>query len=504
MGFLSRFLNSITMYRLVLYYLILLLLVAFVYTFFGLLPFSPLALAFTTCFLLAVCWVTNKVFSFTFEAPTNVESVYITALILAVVITPVRTYHDLPLLFWAGVLAMASKYMLAIGKKHIFNPAAIAIALTAIGFGGTASWWLGTPVMLPFTLLGLLVAKKIRRLSLTFYFFLTVAISTFVFSVARTGDPTANLVNALASSPLFFFAFVMLTEPLTTPPTKAMQAVYAGIVGVLFTPLFHIGPFYTTPELALVAGNVFSFIVSPKEKLILKLKSKVQVASNVYDFVFPKRPGFAYEPGQYMEWTLPHNMPDARGNRRYFTLASSPTEEGLTLGVKFHPEGSSYKRALLEMHDGNIIVASQLAGEFTLPKDKKEKLVFVAGGIGVTPYRSMIKYLLDKGESRDIVLFYSNKHEHDIAYRDVFDEAQSKLGIRVVYVLTDPESVPVGWSGVAGRITGAVLAERVPDYKERMFYISGPESMVESYKKTLRGVGVSVNKIKTDYFPGYM
>jgi len=114
---------------------------------------------------------------------------------------------------------------------------------------------------------------------------------------------------------------------------------------------------------------------------------------------------------------------DSRGNRRYFTIASSPTEKELRLGVKFYPNGSSFKKALASMNEADTIIASQLSGDFIMPSNKKKKLVFIAGGIGITPFRSMIKYLIDTKQKRDIVLIYSNRTKTDVIYKNIFDSA---------------------------------------------------------------------------------
>ena len=120
---------------------------------------------------------------------------------------------------------------------------------------------------------------------------------------------------------------------------------------------------------------------------MLRLKEKVQLAPDIYDFIFVPTRKFAFAPGQYMEWTLGHDEPDSRGNRRYFTLASSPTENTLRLGVKFYQQSSSFKSALLAMDQQSEIVAAQVAGDFVLPDDPRQKCVFIAGGIGITPFR---------------------------------------------------------------------------------------------------------------------
>lgn len=259
MKFIDNILDSITMYRLMLYYLILLVFVALVFCFLGILKYNPFLVIVSVAFLVIVAWVTNKIFAKVFNVPANVESVYISALILALIISPIKSVADLPLLFWAAVLAMASKYILAINKKHIFNPVAVAVVLTALGFNGSASWWVGTASLVPFTLLGLLIVRKISRFDLVFYFFIASLVTMLGFSLIRGSDILATIKQMLFASPIFFFATVMLTEPLTTPPTKIFQAIYGALVGILFTPQFHIASFYTTPEQALVIGNIFSY-----------------------------------------------------------------------------------------------------------------------------------------------------------------------------------------------------------------------------------------------------
>src|SRR5258708_36963850 len=359
MKFIDNFLEKITMYRLVLYYLILLLGVAFIYSLVGILPFNPFLLFFSTIFLTAVCWLTNKLFGKVFGVPTNVESVYISALILALILTPAQSIQSIMFLFWAGVLAMASKYILAIGKKHLFNPVALAVTITAIAGVGSASWWVGTLPLVPFELLGVLIVRKIRRFDLVLYFFIAAFATIGGFTLIRGGDMVNALRESLIASSLFFFSGVMLTEPLTTPPTKKLQAWYGALVGVLFAPQFHIGAFYATPEIALVIGNIFSYIVSPKTKILATLLEKHQISSDIFDFGFAQGKQFAFAPGQYMEWTLSHPKTYTRGNRRYFTIASSPTEKILRLGVRFYPNGSSFKHPLLALQPQITLIRIQ-------------------------------------------------------------------------------------------------------------------------------------------------
>ncbi len=496
-------LNAITMYRLVLYYLIFLAGVATALSVWHVLAFDPATLVVSTLFLLAVCWIANGIFARTFRVPANVESVYISALILALIIDPARSTHDLWFLTWAAVWSMASKYIVAIRGKHLFNPVAFAVALTALTINQTASWWVGSAPMLPFVAVGaVLIVRKTRRFSMVISFLTVSLLASLLLSLVNGGNVLGVLQQIVLLSPWLFFAAVILTEPLTTPPTRNLQIIYGAIVGLLFSPQVHLGPFYATPELSILVGNVFSYLVSPKTKLVLRLKEKIQLAPDIYDFIFTPNRKLSFAPGQYMEWTLGHDQPDSTGNRRYFTLASSPTEPELRLGVKFYPHSSSYKRSMLAMDEDSEIVAAQLAGDFTLPEDPRQRLVFIAGGIGITPFRSMIQYLLDTRQKRPITLIYANRTVSEIVYRDVFERARRELGIKTIYTLTDVERVPSGWQGVIGRVTGPFIMSQVPYYRDCLYYLSGPNAMVTAFEQTLLALRIRRDHIKTDFFPG--
>lgn len=483
------------MYRLTLYYLIFILSVAFLYCVLGILPYNPLSILFSSVFLVGVSFASNKLFEKLFDIQTNIESLYITALILACIVSPIKSLslNNLTLLLMIAFLAMASKYILNIKRKHIFNPAALGVFIAGIVFHQYASWWIATTPMFPFLLLGILIIRKIRRFDLVICFFLASTISIFITYALRSNFDVLNIVkNIFVDSPILFFAFVMLSEPLTTPPTRRTRISYALLTGILFAPI-HIGAFFTSPEIALLIGNIFSYIMSPKQKLILTLKEKVQLTPNIYDFVFNSPEKLMFEAGQYFEWTFGHKNTDTRGNRRYFTISSSPTENEIRIGVKFEQErSSSYKREMLNMKPGDKIVVGNLAGDFTLPKNQNKKLAFIAGGIGITPYRSIIKYLLDSKEKRDIVLLYSEKNKNQMVYKNIFDQAKA-LGVKTIYYETE----------IKGHITKEVLKEKIPDYKKRTFYISGSNKVVTSFEKILSNLGIPYSQIKTDYFPGY-
>jgi ferredoxin-NADP reductase/Na+-translocating ferredoxin:NAD+ oxidoreductase RnfD subunit len=498
-------LDRVTMYRLVLYVLIGLLALALVLSYVQLLPFSPLALLLSTAFLVIICWAANSLLAGIFAVPTNVESTYITALILALIIDPAKSPGDLLFLGWAAILAISSKYILSLNNKHFFNPAAIAVVITSFALGQSASWWVGTASMLPAVLLGgALLVRKLRQGEMVLLFVTASLVTVCSVSLLQRLSLTRELQQLLVESPLFFFAAIMLTEPLTAPPTQKLKRIYGVMIGMLFIPQIHLGPIYSTPELALVIGNVYSYLVSPKQKVGLKLKRKSKISSNIVDFMFKPSQRLIFEPGQYMEFTLAHPKPDSRGNRRFFTLASSPTEENLHLGVRFYPNSSSFKKALYRIDGRTKIIAAQIAGDFTLPQDPRQKLVFIAGGIGITPFRSMLKYLLDMKQQRDIILFYANSTADEIAYKDILSEAQTKLGIKVLYTLTNRQAVPRNWPGLVGRIDEHMIQQVVPDYKERTYYVSGPPDMVRAYEHLLKNMDIRNAQIKKDFFPGFV
>jgi ferredoxin-NADP reductase len=350
---------------------------------------------------------------------------------------------------------------------------------------------------------GVLVVRKIRRLDLVGSFFLTYFVALLAFAIAERVDLATQVRQTLLLTPLLFLAFVMLTEPLTMPPTRRLRMVYGGLVGFLVVPQVHIGGFYFSPEVALVVGNVFAWLVSAKATQMLWLKERRPVSGQAEEFVFRQEHPVRFRPGQYLEWTLPHDHPDDRGDRRYFTISSPPGDDALAIGVEFKDRPSSFKKRLKAMEPGERIAAGHLAGDFVMPRDPEQKLVFLAGGIGVTPFVCMIRDLLQRGEKRDIVVLVTNRYETGAAYRHIFEQAQDELGVRTVFTLTGPsETLPADWTGRTGRIDEMFLREEIPDYWERVFYICGSQRLVGGIKEVLTRLDVERGRIRSDYFPG--
>jgi ferredoxin-NADP reductase/Na+-translocating ferredoxin:NAD+ oxidoreductase RnfD subunit len=503
----DKLIDGISMYRLILYYLLGILIAAVGLSAVGDLHYSPIQIIISAVTLVLACWILNKVFAYIFQAPVNSESSILTGLILALIIPPTLGQFGFLFLLAAAGLAIASKYILTIGEKHIFNPAAIAVVLTAFGPRQNASWWVGTAVLLPFVMIGgVLITRKVRREYMLGSFLFVTTVTTGVLAVLTKASLSTSLHNMALSSPVFFLGFVMLTEPYTSPTTKQKQIWYATIVGLLLAPQIHLGNFYASPEIALIVGNIFAYIVSSKTKLFPVFQQQSKLTADSLEFAFTSDRKLAYQPGQYMEWTIPHNKTDSRGSRRWFTLASSPTEKYIRLGIKVCNNGSSYKRAMLHLNENSALVAAQVAGDFVMPKDINKKLVFIAGGIGVTPFRSMIKYLLDTGEQRSVRMLYSARTPADFAYRDIFEQARQSLGIQTTYIVSDMDTAITVQQPhtIAGRLNVNSIKQLIPDYNDCEFYISGTHLMVKALQISLHELGVSRNHIKVDFFPGYV
>jgi glycine betaine catabolism B len=503
MRYIDNFLNNITMYRLVLYGTAVLGALGIVFAFVGVLPFNGPLMLLSMAVLVFVAYAVNILFGKLFTVPVNSESSAITGFILFLVLAPASSIPEFGFLALAAVVAMASKFLLSPRGKIIFNPAALAAVL--IGIPGLLApiWWIASVGMtLPVLVVSFLIVRKVRRISMALVFIAVAVVGILIANIGAGESWTGQLAGVFVSWPILFFAGVMLTEPSTTPGTKNLRTLYAAFVGVLFVLPFNIGPLYNTPELALVIGNLFSYVIGFKQRAVLYLKEKIELGPMLYEFVFVPNRKISFAAGQYLEWTLSHSNTDTRGNRRYFTIASSPEEDVLRVGVKVADGASSFKRALSSLPEGGEVFAGQLSGNFTLPEDTNQKIVGIAGGIGITPFRSQVQHMLDTNQKRDFVLFYAAPDPAQFVYEEVFAQAE-KLGVKIVYVLSGAKEIPASWQGKTGFITKEMIQQEVSDYQNRMYYLSGPNVMVENYVKLLRSMGVSRSRIKTDYFPGY-
>jgi ferredoxin-NADP reductase len=499
----DKYLNNITMYSLLLYGLSALLAGAVILSLLGKLYITTPAILASTAVIVIVAYIADHLLPIIWEANVNNYSSLITALILVCILPPSTHFHNLALMALGTLIAITSKYVISAHYKHLFNPAAFGALILGVTSLLPATWWIGSPDLLPLTLIfGLLVLRKVRRFQLFFSFLVASLIVAIPLGLHHDQSVRYIISTAFRSSPLIFLGSVMLTEPSTTPPRAWEQRIYGLIVGAIFTCQLSFGSVSATPELALIVGNIYAYIVSPKYKLRLRLKSKTRLTPQIYDFGFEGGQKLNFKPGQYLEWTLPRTKPDLRGNRRVFSIASAPGEEEIHIATKTSPvRSSSFKTDLVALNVGDVIVAAQLAGDFVLPHDLDKKLVFLAGGIGITPFISMVKNMILTKQKRDIVLLYLVSSPIDFCYRDLWKQASS-FGLSVIPILSS-DKPDKSWQGVVGQLNENILNSKVPDYKDRRFYISGPNALVENYSGLLRHLGVKRTQIVTDHFSGY-
>lgn len=495
----NKALDLVTTYRLVLYFLVVLLVFAIGISAFGLLPYSPQQIIVSAVTLAAACWVGSYLFSVYLDVPRNMESDFISALILVLILSPADTLGDAGILAAAGFLAAASKYLLVINRRHLLNPAAAGAFAAALLFNYFPSWWVGTAAFVPLVVAGgLLILRKMERFTMVGVF---LAVYTAVLAI-NFMPGSAGLFSALnislSSTALLFFAVVMLTEPLTSPYNLKKAVAYAFLVGVLYS--------YTglrlAPEEALLLGNIFAFMLTRDRRVRLDFVRSKKEADGIYSYVFKPDRQLKFKPGQFLEWTLPAHRSDSRGNRRYLTVASSPTEQDLMVTVRQPDNPSMFKQRLNHFRPGNRLLVSHLSGDFTLPKESSQKLAFIAGGVGVTPFRSMIRYLVDMRHERDIAMLYSANSPDELAFVDLFNRAE-KFGIKTAYTISRPKEPLPSWGGHVGPVRAALIKKLMPDYKDRIFYISGSYGFITAVRGELEKLGVPRAKIKSDYFPGY-
>lgn len=232
--------------------------------------------------------------------------------------------------------------------------------------------------------------------------------------------------------------------------------------------------------------------------MLLTLAARHREAEGVESFQFQPDRSFTFKAGQYLRYMLKHDEPDERGSSRFFTISSAPSEGFVMLTTRFSAPGSSFKQALRRLEEGVAVEAAGPYGSFVLTDDDRPK-VLIAGGIGVTPFRSMLVELANRRLDLDITLLYANSTP-DIAFRRLFDDLSARqCHLKVVYTVSQPDP---GWAGPVGRIDEPFIEEHTC-VAEAFFYVSGPKPMVDGMAKTLAAMGVAAGRLKQDFFPGY-
>lgn len=216
----------------------------------------------------------------------------------------------------------------------------------------------------------------------------------------------------------------------------------------------------------------------------LKLINKKEESEGIWSFGFEKPAKFNYKPGQYVYLTLPQlSYPDQRGATRHFTLSSSPTEDVLSVTTIIRPD-SGYKKTLLEMGLGSEIEADGPQGEFFLDKATNTPQVFIAGGIGITPFYSIIKYQIDQKLTTTMTLIYSAKSQDRLTFKKDFN-AWAKKGL-------------LSWKGLTERVNADFLSKY--DLTKSEVWVCGPPEMVGDVEKLVKSKAL---RVYSEKFTGY-
>jgi len=223
----------------------------------------------------------------------------------------------------------------------------------------------------------------------------------------------------------------------------------------------------------------------------LKFIEKKKEAGDAVLHIFEPQEPLTWIAGQFLIYFLPHEDPDIRGRQRFFTISSAPFEKHVMLTTRIFAENrSSFKKALESLKPGDLVDVKGPDGDFIV-EDPNKNFVFIAGGIGITPYHSIIKQLDFEQQPLNIELLYANKTDEFVFKEELEKIVNEHPSFKIRYV-TSPQHVDKNF-----------IEQNIKDIPEKMFYVSGPEPMVESLYEMLKAMGIKEENIKTDYFPGY-
>ncbi len=224
---------------------------------------------------------------------------------------------------------------------------------------------------------------------------------------------------------------------------------------------------------------------------------------SVITFAFEMEGAVEYQAGQYVTLKLPA-VEDPHGPQRPFTLSSSPTEVG-RLAVTMRMTGSPFKSRLTEISTRGTLNEIKMRGpmgEFSL--NTARAAVMIAGGIGITPFRSMLRDAADRGLSLQVILLYSNRTPAEIVFTQELDNlARQWKRLKIVYTITRPEEAK-GWTGKTGRIDAGLIREYAKTLHTPLYYVCGSQTMVDGISRVVTDeLNVAQEDLRTEKFTGY-
>ncbi|MFN7088261.1 MAG: FAD-dependent oxidoreductase [Candidatus Paceibacteria bacterium] len=239
--------------------------------------------------------------------------------------------------------------------------------------------------------------------------------------------------------------------------------------------------------------------------LKLPLKDRKVVAEDTMAFYFAlEGKDFTFSPGQYISVYIPKLLyDDPKGNHRVFSIASSPNNKEYLL-IATRMRGSGYKKTLKDIPLGSIVEIDGPFGSFVLPQNPTGPIVLIAGGIGITPFMSMVCYATEEKLPHKLILIYSNKTPESTAFLKELQELQNQNpNFKMIATITEPENAKSMWSGKIGKITSGFIKENIEDPALPVWYIAGPPDMVFAIKQALIEAGIDEDNIHFEDFGGY-
>ena len=239
-------------------------------------------------------------------------------------------------------------------------------------------------------------------------------------------------------------------------------------------------------------------------KLTLLLSEREQVAEATIGFRFELAgQSFLFEPGQFIRVGLPNPPhPDPKGNARSFSIASAPSDRFLLIASRM--TGSPFKTSLAEVPLGAPVSIIGPAGSFILDPNSRAPVALFAGGIGITPFRSMIKHALKHDPARRLTLVYANRCSEQAAFLEELEAwAKDNANFRLLATMTQPEKCKHPWNGPKGYVDAGFVRQHLPELPAGGCYVAGPPRFVTGVTQTLREAGVAGEQVWTDEFTGY-
>lgn len=244
--------------------------------------------------------------------------------------------------------------------------------------------------------------------------------------------------------------------------------------------------------------------MNPPQEFHLPFVKKEEVGTDTYIFYFDrKNSDLTFEAGQYLRIFLPHENMDERGDKRFFSITSSPLDERYIM-ITTKVIQSSFKMSLLKLESGTPVRFFGPYGTFVLKEDQVFPRVFLAGGIGITPFHSMILFASEKKLTVPLTLFVSfSTAEEAIFYNELMETSKNHPSIKIVYTITRPEESKKPWTGETGRISSDLIKKYFSDVLKPIYMIAGPPKMVEAMEQLVRDIGVPSERIRKENFTGY-